>query len=124
MADVSPNRRHLFRQLALASAGMSCHLHAATPKVGYRIELIELFVRVTPPGRLAVSLGRDLATPPKPERNPIAHVRMVVSGADGRSAFGCSGDRLSVRWLDKRVGRSKSDPVGRFKSDPVGRSKY
>lgn len=111
MADVSPNRRHLFRQLALASAGMSCHLHAATPKVGYRIELIELFVRVTPPGRLAVSLGRDLATPPKPERNPIAHVRMVVSGADGRSAFGCSGDRLSVRWLDKRVGRSKSEKL-------------
>lgn len=74
----------------------------------YRIERIELYVRETPPGRMAFALGKDGLSPDAKRRllNPLGHVRMIVSDSKGNEAFGCSGDRLSVRWLDKRPGRS------------------
>ena len=76
--------------------------------MSYRIEEIRFYVRETRPGRLAVALGKRIAgaEPAKPTTNPLAHVRMVLRDADGNESFGCSGDRLSVRWLDKRPGRS------------------
>lgn len=89
--------------LGVAGSGVS----AAEPRSRYRIERLDLYVRVTPPGRLAVAIGKNTGPRPAPERNPIAHVRMVVSDADGNKTYGCSGDRLSVRWLDKRPGRDK-----------------
>ena len=48
-----------------------------------------------------------------PERttNPIGHVRLMLSDRRGRRAFGCSGDRLSVRWLDKRPERTEAVKV-------------
>jgi hypothetical protein len=84
--------------------------------VEYRIESIDLFVRETPPGRMAVAIGKQPAageTPevPEPTTNPIAHVRLMLSDRRGRRAFGCSGDRLSVRWLDKRPERTEAVKV-------------
>ncbi len=70
--------------------------------MAYRIENIELFVRETPPGRVAFALGRQKVQRAKPTTNPLGHVRLTLRGG----AFGCSGDRLSVRWLDKRPGRT------------------
>ena len=86
--------------------------------MAYRIDKIDLFLRETPPGRFGVALGKraKIGEAPKPDRNPIGHVRMIVRDDRGRSAFGCAGDRLSVRWLDKRPGRSK----GRKLRDLVG----
>ena len=74
----------------------------------YRIERIELYIRETLPGRMAFSLGKKGSTgrPKKGITNPLGHVRMIVS--DGKQqTFGCSADRLSVRWLDKRPGRDR-----------------
>lgn len=74
----------------------------------YRIENIELFVRDTPPGRMAFSLGKQGGTGAARQglTNPLGHVRMVLRGPSGTETFGCAADRLSVRWLDKRAGRS------------------
>jgi hypothetical protein len=74
----------------------------------YRIKSIELYVRETPPGRMAFALGKQGGTGDiaKGLLNPLGHVRLVLADAKGRETFGCSGDRLSVRWLDKRPGRS------------------
>jgi len=76
--------------------------------MAYRIESIELFVRETPPGRMAFSLGKQGGTGAARQglKSPLGHVRMVVSDASGATAFGCAADRLSVRWLDKRPGRN------------------
>ncbi len=75
----------------------------------YKIESIDLYVRETPPGRMLFLLGTQTrSTVSKQDRiNPLGHVRMVVKNSNGET-FGCSGDRLSVRWLDKRPGRDKS----------------
>ena len=77
--------------------------------MSYRIERIELYVRETPPGRMLFKLGKaNRAADPKQERmNPLGHVRLVLRDSSGATAFGCSADRLSVRWLDKRPGRGK-----------------
>ena len=74
----------------------------------YRIKRIELYVRETPPGRMAFALGKQGGTGDvkKGLLNPLGHVRMIVADDNGNETFGCSGDRLSVRWLDKRPGRS------------------
>ncbi|MFQ5983688.1 MAG: hypothetical protein ACE5KS_09985, partial [Woeseiaceae bacterium] len=89
-------------------AGLRTESNAAGGNDGasYRIESIQLYVRVTPVGRFPVAIGRHKG-PAKPERNSLAHVRMVMRDASGTRTFGCSGDRMSVRWLDKRPGRSK-----------------
>ena len=75
----------------------------------YRIARIELYVRETRPGRMTFSLGKHGGTgaAAKPLRSPLGHVRMIVRDSSGRETFGCSGGRLSVRWFDKRPGRSK-----------------
>lgn len=74
----------------------------------YRIEAIELYVRDTPPGRMLFTLGSQSRepVPPKQRTNPLGHVRLIVKNGKGESSWGCAGDRLSVRWLDKRAGRS------------------
>lgn len=76
--------------------------------MSYRIKRIELYVRETPPGRMAFALGKSgrAGDVKSGMLNPLAHVRMIVSDGKGNETFGCSGDRLSVRWLDKRPGRS------------------
>ncbi|MBW3597810.1 MAG: hypothetical protein KY475_11115, partial [Planctomycetes bacterium] len=73
--------------------------------MSYRIEAIEFYVRETKPGRMAFALGRDRGEAAERLISPLAHVRLVLRGADGGETFGCAGDRLSVRWLDKRPGR-------------------
>lgn len=72
--------------------------------MAYHIQSIELYVRENV-GRMAFSLGREKTADPL--INPISHVRMIVRDDAGNETFGTSGDRLSVRWLDKRSGRSK-----------------
>ena len=110
MEETHTSRRKFIGGVAggLAASG---RLLATPSKKNYQIELIELFVRMTPPGRLAVAIGKNTGARPKPERNPIAHVRMVVSDDRGNKTFGCSGDRMSVRWLDKRPGRTKDQKL-------------
>jgi hypothetical protein len=78
--------------------------------MSYSIQSIELYVRDTKPGRVVFSLGRKGGTGDLSQAttNPLGHVRMVVRDSQGNESFGCAGDRLSVRWLDKRPGRSKS----------------
>ncbi len=75
----------------------------------YTIESIELFVRETKPGRMLFTLGKHGDATQRTEglTSPLAHVRLVLSDGAGRKRFGCSADRLSVRWLDKRPGRSQ-----------------
>jgi hypothetical protein len=75
--------------------------------LNYRIESIDPFVRETPPGRLAVAIGKQPdpgATPQAPERpmrttDPISQIRLMLGDRRGRRAFGCPGDRMSVRRL-------------------------
>ncbi len=74
----------------------------------YRIKNIELFVRETPPGRMAFAIGkRNQTAPPQRLTSPLGHVRLELENDRGDTTFGCAGDRLSVRWLDKRPGRSR-----------------
>jgi L-alanine-DL-glutamate epimerase-like enolase superfamily enzyme len=74
----------------------------------YRIEAIELYVRETQPGRMAFSLGKQGGTGDIKHGvvSPLGHVRLILKDSQGNETFGCSADRLSVRWLDKRPGRS------------------
>ncbi len=75
----------------------------------YTIESIQLYVRETKPGRMLFALGKSGGGggKTKPLTSPLGHVRMVVRNEQGRTTFGCSADRLSVRWLDKRPGRDQ-----------------
>lgn len=76
--------------------------------MSYTIKAIELYVRETKPGRMLFSLGKAAQTAQKKQGliNPLAHVRLILRDAQGRETFGCSADRLSVRWLDKQPGRT------------------
>ena len=75
--------------------------------MAYQIRRIELYVRESPPGRMAFSLGKKGSVDVTKGRvSPLGHVRMIVADSKGNETFGCSADRLSVRWLDKRPGRS------------------
>ena len=78
--------------------------------MAYEIRAIELYVRETPPGRMAFSLGKTIGTrgAQQVETSPLGHVRLVLRATSGRETFGCSGDRLSVRWFDKRPDRDES----------------
>ena len=78
--------------------------------MAYRIKKIRLFVRETKPARLALSLGKKAqgAAPPAPQTSPLCHLHLELEDASGKTTFGCSADRLSVRWLDKRQGRTKA----------------
>ncbi len=75
----------------------------------YTIKHIELYVRETAPGRIAFKIGS--AAKAERRTNPLAHVRLILADDKGREAFGCSGDRLSVRWLDKRPGRDRGQKL-------------
>ena len=77
--------------------------------MAYRIKKIRLFVRETKPARLALSLGKKAqgAAPPAPTTSPLCHCHLELEDSSGNTTFGCSADRLSVRWLDKRPGREK-----------------
>lgn len=77
--------------------------------MAYHIESIELFVRRMPPDRMSFSIGKsgdDGEAKATKNRRPsaILLVRSVVSSDGGGSATGCSGDRPSFGWLDKRAG--------------------
>ena len=73
--------------------------------MSYQIESIDLFVRETQPGRIAFKLGAAAAV--ERRTNPLVHARTVIRDSDGKRTWGTAGDRLSVRWLDKRPGRSR-----------------
>ena len=102
-------RRFVGGALAVSLGGAAPHSFGADSGAGgkYCIERIELYTRLTPPGRMAFAIGKQDGPPPKPLSNPIGHVRMVMRDAAGNRTFGCSGERLSVRWLDKRTGRDR-----------------
>ncbi|MCZ6793387.1 MAG: hypothetical protein O7J95_07220, partial [Planctomycetota bacterium] len=74
--------------------------------MAFTIRDIQLRVRETEPGRMVFALGKA-AGEAKRLTNPLAHVRLVLRDASGKETFGTSGDRLSVRWLDKRPGRTR-----------------
>ncbi len=76
----------------------------------YRLESIQFYVRETGPARFASALGKAARGAAAAERvtSPLCHVRLVVKNEAGEASFGCAADRLSVRWLDKRPGRSKA----------------
>ncbi len=76
--------------------------------MSYSIKKIELYVRETKPGRMLFSLGKQKQENKSQQGllNPLGHIRLVLQDSDGNETFGCAGDRLSVRWLDKRPGRS------------------
>ena len=77
--------------------------------MSYSIERIQFYVRETRPARFASALGKAGQDGKKPENltSPLCHVRMTIKDSEGNTTFGCSADRLSVRWLDKRPGRDK-----------------
>lgn len=74
----------------------------------YRIDSIQFYVRETKPARFPSALGKAARSdqPPEYATSPLCHARMILADDRGNKSFGCSADRLSVRWLDKRPGRS------------------
>ncbi len=81
--------------------------------MSYQITRVRFLVRETAPARLPSALGRKALEGNAREyvRSPLCHVHLVLSDSEGNETFGCSADRLSVRWLDKRGGRSKSQKL-------------
>ncbi|MCA9142040.1 MAG: hypothetical protein H6821_06000 [Planctomycetaceae bacterium] len=83
----------------------------------YHIESIQFYVRETKPARFASALGKAALSsqPPEHATSPLCHARVIISDDAGDTSFGCSADRLSVRWLDKRpdrdTGRKRRDLV-------------
>ncbi len=73
----------------------------------YHIDSIEFYVRETAPARFASALGAAAKSdqPPEHVTSPLCHAKMMVTDDSGNTSFGCSADRLSVRWLDKRPDR-------------------
>ena len=88
--------------------------------MAYRIESIEVFVRETPPGRMAFVIGKQQkGEPPKPpsKRRPrgILECRMIITDDRGRRAWGASGDRPSFGWMDKRKKYSSDQKYERIR---------
>ena len=90
----------------------------------YRIEGIDLLIRTLPPDRFDFAIGKQVApkpdndgkTPPRqPPRRPsaVGLCKVTLKTADGRTIIGCSGDRPSYGWLDKRPER---DPLTKLRS--------
>ena len=73
----------------------------------YHIDSIEFFVRETKPARFPSALGKAARSDQAPHHvtSPLCHAKMIIRDDRGNRSFGCSADRLSVRWLDKRPGR-------------------
>ncbi len=66
----------------------------------YRIESIDLFIRRLPPDRIGFSIGK-LKVPRRPSAYGLC--RLVLKTEEGHRVTGCSGDRPSYGWLDKRT---------------------
>lgn len=80
----------------------------------YRIEAIDLLIRPLTPDRFDFAIGKQSARKSgaaagarQPPRRPpaVGLCRLKLKTADGRTIVGCSGDRLSYGWLDKRPER-------------------
>ena len=82
-------------------------------EMSYQITRVRFLVRETAPARIPSALGRKALEGNEREyvRSPLCHVHLVLQDSEGNETFGCSADRLSVRWLDKRAGRSKSQKL-------------
>jgi len=77
----------------------------------YQLESAELFVRKMPPDRLNFGIGKsdeggEAKSSAKRRPSAILLARVRIETSDGRSAVGCSGDRPSFGWLDKRPDKS------------------
>ncbi len=106
------SRRRFVAQALSLPALAALHPRAYTAeRPTYTIESIELFTRVTPPARMDFAIGSKKGGMSTPRSNPIGHVRMVVRDSQGNCTFGCSGERLSVRWLDKRPDRTRHEKL-------------
>lgn len=88
----------------------------------YRVEGIDLLIRTLPPDRYDFAIGKQPATTAgegknlrqPPHRPPaVGLCKVTLRTADGRSFSGCSGDRPSYGWLDKRPHR---DPLTKLRS--------
>ncbi len=82
----------------------------------YVIESIDLFIRPLPPDRFDFSIGKQTGPDgkPKPPRRPAAAGLCRMEMRDtrtGKTATGCSGDRPSHGWLDKRPDISAADKL-------------
>ena len=75
----------------------------------FQIESIDLFIRRLPPDRIGFSIG-NLKVPRRP--NAYGLCRLVLKTDDGRRVTGCSGDRPSYGWLDKR---SEIEPLDKLR---------
>lgn len=76
----------------------------------YTIKALDLFVRQLPPDRMSFSIGKgsgeDQAITAK-KRRPSAVILVRLELSDGKkTVVGCSGDRPSFGWLDKRPDRT------------------
>lgn len=79
----------------------------------FKLKKIELYVRETQPGRMLFSLGNPETQQKKQSGliSPLGHLRLILQDSHGNETFGCAADRLSVRWLDKRRGRTHSQKL-------------
>lgn len=75
--------------------------------MNYRLESIDLLVREMPSDRMSFSIGKrtdagETNSPANRRPSAILVVRVIVVSQAGERAVGCSGDRPSFGWLDKR----------------------
>lgn len=76
----------------------------------FQIESIDLFIRRLPPDRIGFSIG-NLKVPRRPSAYGLC--RLTLKTGDGRKVVGCSGDRPSYGWLDKR---SEIEPLDKLRN--------
>ena len=86
-------------------------LYSDHSAMSYQLESAELFVREMPPDRLNFGIGKsrvDGGAKSAAKRRPSAILlaRVQIKTSDGSRAVGCSGDRPSFGWLDKRPEKS------------------
>jgi hypothetical protein len=76
----------------------------------YHVDSIQFYLRETKPARFASALGKAAQSdrPPEHVTSSLCHAKMIISDDRGNKSCGCSADRLSVRWLDKRPHRGTS----------------
>jgi hypothetical protein len=80
-----------------------------------RLHSIDVFVRMLPPNRMDFDIGKQdsgpNSKPPPPRRpNALLLVRLQLQ-VNGRLVTGCSGDRPSYGWLDKRPDKSSDEKL-------------
>ena len=81
--------------------------------MSYKIIHLRFLVRETGPARIPSALGKQALAGDTRHyvRSPLCHLHIVLRDDEGNETFGCSADRLSVRWLDKRPGRDKAQKL-------------